>query len=114
MATEEDELALIQTNVGTSISKSNSNAADKHSPKHRRRNDVNDVVETSNSLLNALENDFNHSHKIYEIAMDTERAWIDDVIPRMPEITDINLPGNNCRVINLTNVCIKVFLVKSY
>lgn len=91
MSTEEDELALIQTKVGTSKPKSNTNSvADKKSLTVRRRN----VIDTSDSSLNVVENGVDQSNRIYEMAMDTEKAWIDDALPEMPEILDLNSPGN--------------------
>ncbi|XP_033208973.1 TBC1 domain family member 20 [Belonocnema kinseyi] len=87
MDTEEDKFTLIQTEVRTSKSKVNS-AADKKSPTLRRRN----VIDTSATWSDVVENGVDQSKIINEMALDTEKVWIADTVPQMPEIPDLNSP----------------------
>ena len=85
MNTEDKEVTFLKSRAETSITKTNS--MDINSPKVRRRN----VVEINNSSA-TVGNDFNRYNEIFEIPMDTEQAWVDDV-PKMPDILGLSLSG---------------------
>lgn len=90
MDKEEDQCSVIESKSdGTSRPKINNSATEKHSSKIRRRN----VIEKINSS-SRKENDFNCNNKCSEFSLDTEKAWTHGIIPKLPEILNINSPGN--------------------